>query len=77
NVGALVGLTPRRRQSGETDINGRVSGWGDQLLRTYLYEAASVLLHRTKKWSKLKAWGMRLSRRVGLKKAKVAIARKI
>ncbi|RWB65710.1 IS110 family transposase, partial [Mesorhizobium sp.] len=77
NVGALVGLTPRRRQSGETDINGRVSRWGDRLLRTYLYEAANVLLHRTKKWSTLKAWGMRLSRRVGLKKAKVAIARKI
>lgn len=77
NVGAYLGLTPRRKQSGETDINGRVSRWGDRLLRTYLYEAASVLLHRTKKWSSLKAWGMRLSRRIGLKKAKVAVARKI
>ncbi|MER9607033.1 IS110 family transposase [Mesorhizobium sp. M0243] len=77
NVGAYLGLTPRRKQSGETDINGRVSRWGDRLLRTYLYEAASVLLHRTKKWSTLKAWGMRLSRRIGLKKAKVAVARKI
>ncbi|MER8474277.1 IS110 family transposase [Mesorhizobium sp. M1328] len=77
NVGAYLGLTPRRKQSGETDINGRVSRWGDRLLRTYLYEAASVLLHRTKRWSTLKAWGMRLSRRIGLKKAKVAVARKI
>nr|WP_246591875.1 IS110 family transposase [Aminobacter anthyllidis] len=77
NVGAYLGLTPRRKQSGETDINGRVSRWGDRLLRTYLYEAASVLLHRTKKWSTLKAWGMRLSRRIALKKAKVAVARKI
>ncbi|ESY79567.1 hypothetical protein X740_17095 [Mesorhizobium sp. LNHC221B00] len=77
NVGAYLGLTPRRKQSGETDINGRVSRWGDRLLRTYLYEAASVLLHRTKKWSTLKAWGMRLSRRIGLKKANVAVARKI
>lgn len=77
NVGPYLGLTPRRKQSGETDINGRVSRWGDRLLRTYLYEAASVLLHRTKKWSTLKAWGMRLSRRIGLKKAKVAVARKI
>ncbi len=50
---AYLGLTPRRKQSGETDINGRVSRWGDRLLRTYLYEAASVLLHRTKKWSTL------------------------
>jgi transposase len=77
NVGAYLGLTPRRKQSGEMDINGRVSRWGDRLLRTYLYEAASVLLHRTKKWSTLKAWGMRLSKRIGLKKAKVAVARKI
>lgn len=77
NVGAYLGLTPRRKQSGETDINGRVSRWGDRLLRTYLYEAASVLMHRTRKWSALKAWGMRLSKRVGMKKAKVAVARKI
>jgi transposase len=42
------------------DINGRVSRWGDRLLRTYLYEAASVLMHRTKKWSSLKSWGARL-----------------
>jgi transposase len=76
-VGAYLGLTPRRRQSGESDLNGHVSRWGDRLLRTYLYEAASVLLHRTKKWSALKAWGLRLAKRVGVKKAKVAIARKI
>lgn len=76
-VGAYLGLTPRRRQSGETDLNGHVSRWGDRLLRTYLYEAASVLLHRTKKWSALKAWGLRLVKRIGAKKAKVAIARKI
>ncbi len=53
------------------------SRWGDRLLRSYLYEAASVLLHRTKKWSTLKAWGTRLMRRISAKKAKVAIARKI
>ncbi|ANT54421.1 IS110 family transposase [Mesorhizobium amorphae] len=77
DVGAYLGLTPRRKQSGETDVNGRVSRWGDRLLRTYLYEAASVLMHRTKKWSTLKAWGVRLSKRIGMKKAKVAVARKI
>jgi transposase len=76
-VGAYLGLTPRRNQSGETDTNGRISRWGDRLLRTYLFEAASVLLHRTKKWSTLKAWGMKLAKRIGMKKAKVAIARKI
>jgi transposase len=76
-VGAYLGLTPRRKQSGELDLTGRVSKWGDRLLRTYLFEAASVLLHRTKRWSTLKAWGVRLVKRVGLKKAKVAIARKL
>lgn len=77
DVGAYLGLAPRRKQSGETDVSGRVSHWGDRLLRTYLYEAASVLMHRTKKWSTLKAWGIRLSKRIGMKKAKVAVARKM
>jgi transposase len=76
-VGAYLGLTPRRRQSGEMDTKGRISRWGDRLLRTYLFEAAAVLLHRTQKWSTLKAWGVRLMKRIGGKKAKVAIARKI
>jgi transposase len=76
-VGAYLGLTPRRKQSGEQDYNGRISKWGDRLLRTYLFEAASVLLHRTQRWSALKAWGLRLMKRVGAKKAKVAVARKI
>jgi transposase len=76
-VGAYLGLTPRRKQSGETDTSGKISRWGDRLLRTYLFEAATVLLYRTKKWSSLKAWGMRLAKRIGMKKAKVAIARKI
>jgi transposase len=76
-VGAYLGLTPRRNQSGETDLNGRISRWGDRLLRTYLFEAATVLLHRTKKWSSLKEWGTKLAKRIGMRKAKVAIARKI
>jgi len=77
SVGAYLGLTPRRNQSGETDTNGRISRWGDGLMRTYLFEAATVLLYRTKKWSSLKAWGMKLAKRIGMKKAKVAVARKI
>ena len=77
SVGAYLGLTPRRNQSGETDTNGKISRWGDRLLRVYLFEAATVLLYRTKKWSSLKAWGMKLAKRIGMKKAKVAIARKI
>lgn len=77
SVGAYLGLTPRRNQSGETDTTGKISRWGDGLLRAYLFEAATVLLHRTKKWSSLKAWGIKLAKRIGIKKAKVAIARKI
>jgi transposase len=76
-VGAYLGLTPRRKKSGEQDYNGRISKWGDRLLRTYLFEAACVLLHRTQRYSALKAWGTRLMKRVGAKKAKVAVARKI
>jgi transposase len=77
SVGAYLGLTPRRKQSGELDITGRISQWGDRLLRSYLFEAASVLIHRTKRASPLQTWGQRLVKRVGLKKAKVAIARKL
>lgn len=76
-VGAYLGLTPRRKQSGETDTNGRVSRWGDRLLRTYLFEAASVMLHRTKRWCALKTWGLRLAKRNGMNKAQVAVARKL
>ncbi|MDP4032194.1 MAG: IS110 family transposase [Pseudorhodobacter sp.] len=76
-VGAYLGLPPRRKQSGETDMNGGVSRWGDRLMRTYLFEAASVLLHRSKRWCALKAWGLRLAKRNGMKKAQVAVARKL
>ncbi|WP_211246036.1 transposase [Cereibacter changlensis] len=68
SVGAYLGLTPRRKQSGETDVNGKVSRWGDRLLRSHLYEAAAVMLHRTKRWCAQNAWGVRLARRVGMKK---------
>ena len=77
SVGAYLGLTPRRYQSGEVDRSGRISKCGDGMLRSYLYEAASVILSRVPRWSKLKAWGARLARRVGIKKARVAVARKL
>jgi transposase len=72
SVGAHVGLTTRRHASGEVDWSGRISKCGDAMLRTYLFEAANVLLTRVPKWSALKAWGMRLAKRNGLRKAKVA-----
>ncbi len=77
NVGAYVGLTTRRYASGEIDWTGRISKCGDKLLRSYLFEAANVLLTRVAKWSTLKAWGMRIAKRSGIRKAKVAVARKL
>ncbi|HYA79549.1 MAG TPA: IS110 family transposase [Methylocystis sp.] len=76
-VGAHLGLTPRRYQSGETDVQGRVSRCGDELARTALYEAAHSLLTRSKKWSSLRAWGMKIAKRRGMAKARVAVARKL
>ena len=77
SVGAYIGLTTRRYASGETDRTGRISKCGDGMLRSYLYEAANVLLTRVAKWSALKAWGMRIARRRSLSKARVAVARKL
>ena len=76
-VGAHFGLTPRRHQSGEVDRTGAISRWGDSLVRTYLYEAANVLLGRVKRWSALRAWAVRLAQRAGGTKARVALARKL
>jgi transposase len=77
SVGAYVGLTTRRHASGEMDWSGRISKCGDAMLRMYLFEAAGVLLTRVPKWSVLKAWGTKLTKRNGLRKAKVAVARKL
>ncbi len=77
SVGAYFGLTPRRYASGEMDWSGRISKCGDALMRTYLFEAAGVLLTRVPHWCALKAWGLRLMKRIGFKKAKVAVARKL
>jgi len=77
SVGAYFGLTPRCYQSGEIDQNRGISKCGDSLVRTYLFEAAGTLLTRVEKWSALKAWGLRLAKRNGLKKAKIAVARKM
>src|SRR5271157_990942 len=76
-VGAHFGLTPKKYQSGETDVTGRISKIGDGGVRTALYEAANVILTRPVKGSTLKSWGMRLAARAGMRKAKVALARKL
>lgn len=77
-VGAHFGLTPRRYQSGETDYTGRISKLGDASVRAALYEAAHVILTKPLKGcTALKSWAMRIARRAGMSKAKVALARKL
>jgi transposase len=76
-VGAHFGLTPKRYQSGETDVTGSVSKVGDAMVRTALYEAANVLMSRTMRFSTLKRWALEVAKRRGVKWAKVALARKL
>jgi transposase len=76
-VGAHFGLTPKKYQSGETDVTGRISKTGDAGVRTALYEAAHIILTRPVKGGALKSWGARIAKRAGMKKAKVALARKL
>ncbi len=76
-VGAHFGLTPKKYQSGEIDRTGRISKVGDAMARTALYEAANVMLTRAVRFSPLKAWALRVAGRHGMKKAKVALARKL
>ena len=76
-VGAHFGPTPKRYQSGETDVTGGISKVGDAMVRTALYEAANAMLSRPTRFSALKRWGLEVAKRRGLKRAKVALARKL
>lgn len=76
-VGACLGLTPRRYQSGETDRAGAITKMGDPTARIALFEAAHVIMTRVQRWFPLKAWAMRVATRRGAKRAKVALARKL
>jgi transposase len=76
-VGAHFGLTPRKYQSGETDITGAVSRVGDAMVRMALYEGAHILLTRAVRFSALKRWALEVAKRRGMKRAKVALARKL
>jgi transposase len=77
-AGAHFGLTPKKYQSGETDYTGRISKIGDSSVRTALYEAAHIMLTKPLKGcSQLKSWAMRIARRAGMSKAKVALARRL
>ena len=76
-VGAHFGLTPKKYQSGETDVTGGISKVGDAMVRTALYEAANVMLTRAGRFSTLKRWALEVAQRRGMRRAKVALARKL
>jgi transposase len=77
DIGVYLGLTPKRYQSGETDVGLGISHQGDAMARHYLYEAANVLLTTVRSPSALKSWGLKLVKRRGPKRARVAVARKL
>jgi transposase len=77
DVGAHLGLAPRQYQSGEVDRRGRIAKTGDGLTRRALFAAANVMLSRSTQWTALKNWGVAIAKRSSLKKAKVAVARKL
>ena len=74
---AVFGLTCSKYQSGEIDRSGRISRCGDEMMRVMLYEAAQSMLAHSAKWSWLKAWAMKIARHRGMKKAIVALARRL
>ena len=76
-VGAVLGLTPSKYQSGEIDRTGAISRCGDEMMRAVLYEAAQSMLVVSTKWSWLKAWAMKIAKNRGMKKAIVALARRL
>jgi transposase len=77
SVGAVFGLTCSRDQSGERDRPGAISRCGDEMMRTMLYEAAQSMLVRSTRWSWLKAWAMKIARHRGMKRAIIALARRL
>lgn len=77
DVPAAFGLVPRLYQSGERDHHGAISKSGDRLMRCLLFEAANALLTRTRRPSALKRWGLRIAKRRGMNRARVAVARRL
>ena len=76
-VAPHLGLTPRKHQSGDTDRSGRITKYGDAMMRHLLYESATLVLARLKRPAALKQWGLKIAERRGLKRARVAVARKL
>lgn len=77
DVGAYLGMTPREYSSGDMQRKGRISKCGHNQMRSLLVEAATVMLIRTKSWCKPKAWALKIAKKKGMKKATVALGRKL
>jgi transposase len=77
DIGAYLGLVPRRYQSGEVDYTGSISKCGDRRIRTLLYEAANVMLTRCKRPLKLRDWAFAIAKRSTMRKARIALARRL
>jgi transposase len=77
DIGAYFGLTPRQFQSGDTDYKTNISRRGNPMTRVHLVQAATVLLISSRKWSTLRAWGMKIAKKRGMNKARIAVARKL
>ncbi len=77
DLGAYLGLVPRRYQSGEVDYVGSISKVGDRRVRTLLYEAANVMLTRYRGELKLKDWALAIAKRSTMRKARIALARRL
>jgi transposase len=77
DIGAYLGLVPRRYQSGEVDYTGSISKCGDRRVRTLLYEAANVMLTRYRGMLKLKDWAFAIAKRSTMRKARIALARRL
>jgi transposase len=77
DIGVHLGLTPRRYASGEIDRTGGISKCGNRALRSLLFEAAVVMLTRSRKWSRLKHWGIQVAKRSSFRTAAAAVARKL
>jgi transposase len=77
DVGGYLGLVPRKHQSGDSDLNIGITKSGSSMTRVHLVQAATSLLYHSKRWSSLRAWGMKIAKRRGYHIARVAVARKL
>ena len=80
DVGAYLGLVPKRDQSGEVDKQLRITKAGDKYLRQLLVSSSHYILGKNRPDTALRRWSLKLAERGGKnakKRAVVAVARKL